>query len=581
MPDGPMTDQEMELRTFGVNIWKYFTPSCYHGFGDDEKGFYAVYRNLFEIIKGQEERAKDDQSDSEDDEPLKNTYKSGKEAPGFGDSKTSYEKVEDFYKYWENFTTIKRFRWADQYNETQAPNRQVKRLMHKENVKERNKERKKFHDTMKSLVEFVKKRDPRYQELVKSKLIEKQKKIEEDRRREEEKKKEKAELRKKQREEEAARYEREAREAAERGEIEEQDDGGTGENIHYEDFYCDVCDKEFKTENQLNNHLNSKAHIKKYKQLMDEVMLEEEKLEMENKEKEPEEEEIDSASPQPKSKKKNKKKKKKNKNGEEDISSVPEKLTKKDAEDDKKAKQKEEEAPKAKASESEDDDDDDIDLTAYLKPKVAKKTETEQNETTQPGKNWNGSKFFQPHDHDEDEHAEDTATKESDKKPSEEKAARQGEGSEDEEDANLNDILPSKKAQKKKEKKKKKFQTAMGMEPEMESKEPVIKATTNTTASEAGTETKEVVDEQKKAPEEKKKAPEEKKKATEDTEKEQTKKLNAAKLKKMKKKEKEQEETFVCNVCKESFETRNKLFQHVKDKGHEFAGQVPQTKSKK
>jgi hypothetical protein len=37
-------------------------------------------------------------------------------APGFGDSKTSLDVVADFYRYWENFITYKRFYWADIYS---------------------------------------------------------------------------------------------------------------------------------------------------------------------------------------------------------------------------------------------------------------------------------------------------------------------------------------------------------------------------------------------------------------------------------------------------------------------------------
>ncbi len=30
---------------------------CFKGFGDDEAGFYSVYRNVFEKIKGEEMKA--------------------------------------------------------------------------------------------------------------------------------------------------------------------------------------------------------------------------------------------------------------------------------------------------------------------------------------------------------------------------------------------------------------------------------------------------------------------------------------------------------------------------------------------
>lgn len=40
-----MTKEDLEMHTFGFNIWEFFTPSCYKGYEDvDEKNFYKVYR---------------------------------------------------------------------------------------------------------------------------------------------------------------------------------------------------------------------------------------------------------------------------------------------------------------------------------------------------------------------------------------------------------------------------------------------------------------------------------------------------------------------------------------------------------
>jgi DnaJ family protein A protein 5 len=44
-----------------------------------------------------------------------------------------------------------------------------------------------------------------------------------------------------------------------------------------EEFYCPICDKTFKSENALKNHLKSKAHLKKMKKLLAEVTMESEK----------------------------------------------------------------------------------------------------------------------------------------------------------------------------------------------------------------------------------------------------------------------------------------------------------------
>jgi len=145
--------------SFGFDIWPCFTRSYYKKHDDSEDGFYTVYRKVFEIIKGEEEKARQNNQDLDDD-----TYFSvgGKNAPGFGDSTTSLEKLQEFYKYWENFITFKSFSWKDIYNLNEAQNRQIKRLMEKDNKKERSKGKKKYIDTIKELVAYVKKRDQRY-----------------------------------------------------------------------------------------------------------------------------------------------------------------------------------------------------------------------------------------------------------------------------------------------------------------------------------------------------------------------------------------------------------------------------------
>ena len=35
----------------GVDLFAYFTPSCYSGFGTDDKSFYSVYQKLFATLE--------------------------------------------------------------------------------------------------------------------------------------------------------------------------------------------------------------------------------------------------------------------------------------------------------------------------------------------------------------------------------------------------------------------------------------------------------------------------------------------------------------------------------------------------
>jgi DnaJ family protein A protein 5 len=48
-----MSKEDLEEYSFGFNIWEFFSGRCFKGFGDDEEGFYSVYRSVFEKIKGE------------------------------------------------------------------------------------------------------------------------------------------------------------------------------------------------------------------------------------------------------------------------------------------------------------------------------------------------------------------------------------------------------------------------------------------------------------------------------------------------------------------------------------------------
>jgi hypothetical protein len=52
--------------------------------------------------------------------------------------------------------------WADSQDTREAPNRDVRRWMEKENKIDRKREKKEYIDTIKKLVNFCKMRDPRY-----------------------------------------------------------------------------------------------------------------------------------------------------------------------------------------------------------------------------------------------------------------------------------------------------------------------------------------------------------------------------------------------------------------------------------
>ena len=52
-----MSKEDIEMQTYGFNIWPYFSTACFKGYNDEPLGFYAVYREMFEKIKYEEEQA--------------------------------------------------------------------------------------------------------------------------------------------------------------------------------------------------------------------------------------------------------------------------------------------------------------------------------------------------------------------------------------------------------------------------------------------------------------------------------------------------------------------------------------------
>ncbi|XP_030006638.1 dnaJ homolog subfamily C member 21 [Sphaeramia orbicularis] len=292
-----------------IDLLQYFTVTCYSGYGDDEKGFYMVYRNLFEsIVKEEMEHGKVDDEDEDED------------FPPFGDSQSDYDTVVHvFYGYWQSFCTRKNFAWKEEYDTRQASNRWEKRAMEKENKKTREKARKERNELVRQLVAFVRKRDRRVQahrKLVEEQNAEKIKKVEELRRKQKldqaklaEEYKEQSwaamsELEKELQQMEAQ-YGQEFGDASE-SEDEEQDvdarekaseDGGDQPDAdeltidYYDDLYCPACDKSFKSDKAMKNHEKSKKHREMVALLRQQLEEEDDSLGMTQGEKDGREEE--------------------------------------------------------------------------------------------------------------------------------------------------------------------------------------------------------------------------------------------------------------------------------------------------
>lgn len=278
-----------ELETC-INLFQYFSSSCYANLNDDEDGFYTVYRTVFKTIADEEEQASSARKGPTFSYPM------------FGDSNSDYDEiVRPFYAYWSGFCTNLSFDHLDKYKTTEAENRRILRAMEKENKKVKDAARKDRNTNVRNLVEFIKKRDKRLK--VHRKLVEEQNEI---------KRQKTAEKHRKQREkclqenseykptawEDMDEIEKQLRQLEDEydnvnsrnpdtsdsksaenedgDEVENEDE--EGEDDEEESFFCPACNKDFKSIKAFENHEMSKKHKQNVVKLTKLLKDEEKKL---------------------------------------------------------------------------------------------------------------------------------------------------------------------------------------------------------------------------------------------------------------------------------------------------------------
>lgn len=148
-------------------LMHFFDPQLAADLSDSDSSFFGTYRRLFERIAEEEIAATSFHGEDDGGPPPRSAY------PSFGFSHTPFvadktdstvyqTPVKHFYTVFLNFRTRKSMAWLDRYRLTEAPDRRVRRLMEKENKRAREAGRKEYNDTIRTLVAFVRKRDPRY-----------------------------------------------------------------------------------------------------------------------------------------------------------------------------------------------------------------------------------------------------------------------------------------------------------------------------------------------------------------------------------------------------------------------------------
>ena len=223
-------------------------------FTKSDTGFYTVLGRTFDTLNREEELA----CEWEGLDPI--TY------PSFGHSDDPYDDVvRPFYAAWIGFATRKSFSWKDVYRYSEAPDRRVRRMMEKENKHLREEGIREFNDAVRSLVAFVKKRDPRFKHNVQSEA-ERQKVLRD------------IALAQAARSRAANQVMQEQHgtmpEWMKSGGSYQSEDSDEIEEAAREQFECVVCRKSFKSEKQYESHEKSRKHVRAVQHLQKQMRQE-------------------------------------------------------------------------------------------------------------------------------------------------------------------------------------------------------------------------------------------------------------------------------------------------------------------
>jgi DnaJ family protein A protein 5 len=134
----------------GIDLFQYFTSSCFNGFTDEEGGFYETFQKVFMVIE-------------EEDKTFCDKDPSDMDYPPFGRSNSPADIWQEFYAFFSSYVTTRSYNWLDKYDTRQADNRRISRLMEKENKKVKDAAKKERNELVRNLVKFLRKRDKRIQ----------------------------------------------------------------------------------------------------------------------------------------------------------------------------------------------------------------------------------------------------------------------------------------------------------------------------------------------------------------------------------------------------------------------------------
>ncbi|KAK4869722.1 hypothetical protein LT330_005446 [Penicillium expansum] len=241
-----------------LRLFSKFSPRM--EFSDSPTGFFGGLREQFEQLVLEERLA----CQWENQDPI--------EYPSFGSGNDDFETVvRPFYAAWTGFSTQKSFAWKDAHRYSEAPDRRVRRMMEKENRRLREEGIREFNDAVRSLVAFVKKRDPRYKFNAQS----------EAQRQETLRQSVAAQAARSRAVNQAKMRDHVLPEWAQSEQPVADDDQERSEESEVESFECVACHKYFKSQKQYEAHERSKKHLKAVKQLCWEMRMQNHELDLE------------------------------------------------------------------------------------------------------------------------------------------------------------------------------------------------------------------------------------------------------------------------------------------------------------
>lgn len=267
-----------------LDLFQYFTVSCFKGYGDDEKGFYKTYAEVFERIAAEDAEFMDDEEEIEN-------------IPKFGDSTSNYEEVVGpFYAYWQSYCTKKTYTWLCPHDITGIKDRRVLRYIEKDMKKIVQQAKRERNEEVRNLVSFIRKRDKRVQ--ANKKMLEEKAAL--NRQKQEQNRLE--QIRKRNRELEEMRkanantfnegFEEQLKQLEQEYDGDTDSDADESENSGEEeqgefidDLYCVACNRAFSNQNAFANHETSKKHKENIDRLVREMKDEDKSFEEDGKQK--------------------------------------------------------------------------------------------------------------------------------------------------------------------------------------------------------------------------------------------------------------------------------------------------------